>query len=172
MDIQEPKDTLYCSFCHKGADVVSHLVAGPAGVNICKDCVGMCNEIIANEKIKEVVDSGILLSPMELKAKLDDYVIGQEQAKKLLSVAVHNHYKRVFFSEAIGNEIELHGADCAGLFCRECGPFKGPHGRNGAKKSENRPHALPESPFFLFVPRLWRVRPRRTPWPALMSKPR
>ncbi len=107
MDIQEPKDTLYCSFCHKGADVVSHLVAGPAGVNICKDCVGMCNEIIANEKIKEVVDSGILLSPMELKAKLDDYVIGQEQAKKLLSVAVHNHYKRVFFSEAIGNEIEL-----------------------------------------------------------------
>lgn len=107
MDIQEPKDTLYCSFCHKGADVVSHLVAGPAGVNICKDCVGMCTEIIANEKIKEVVDSGILLSPMDLKAKLDDYVIGQEQAKKLLSVAVHNHYKRVFFSEAIGNEIEL-----------------------------------------------------------------
>ena len=107
MDIQDPKDALFCSFCHKGADVVTHLVAGPAGVNICKDCVGMCNEIIANEKIKEVVDSGILLSPMDLKAKLDDYVIGQEQAKKLLSVAVHNHYKRVFFAEAIGTEIEL-----------------------------------------------------------------
>ena len=107
MDIQDSKETLYCSFCHKGADVVSHLVAGPAGVNICKDCVSMCNEIIANEKIKEVVDSGVLLSPMEIKEKLDEYVIGQEDAKKLLSVSVHNHYKRVFFSEAIGDEIEL-----------------------------------------------------------------
>ncbi|MBQ4132387.1 MAG: ATP-dependent Clp protease ATP-binding subunit ClpX [Desulfovibrionaceae bacterium] len=107
MDMQDPKETLYCSFCHKSADTVSHLVAGPAGVNICKDCVGMCNEIIANEKIKEVMDSGVLLSPMEIKGKLDEYVIGQEDAKKLLSVSVHNHYKRVFFSEAIGNDIEL-----------------------------------------------------------------
>lgn len=107
MNIQNSKETLYCSFCHKSADMVSHLVAGPAGVNICKDCVGMCNEIIANEKIKEVTDSGVLLSPMEIKAKLDEYVIGQDDAKKLLSVSVHNHYKRVFLSEAIGNEIEL-----------------------------------------------------------------
>ncbi len=107
MDIQDSKETLYCSFCHKSADAVSHLVAGPAGVNICKDCVSMCNEIIANEKIKEVIDSGVLLSPMEIKQKLDEYVIGQDDAKKLLSVSVHNHYKRVFFSEAIGNDIEL-----------------------------------------------------------------
>lgn len=107
MDSQDKKDTLHCSFCHKRADGVSHLIAGPGGVNICKECVAMCNDIIANEKIKEVVDSGVLLPPMAIKEKLDEYVIGQSEAKKLLAVAVHNHYKRVFFSEAIGPEIEL-----------------------------------------------------------------
>ncbi len=107
METKDKNDILYCSFCHKNADGVSHLITGPAGVNICKDCVEMCNEIIANERIKEITDSGILLPPITIKEKLDEYVIGQEEAKKLLSVAVHNHYKRVFFSEAIGNEIEL-----------------------------------------------------------------
>ncbi len=98
---------LRCSFCEKSEDQVEHLIAGPDGVNICNECVSMCNEIIGSEQIKEVVESGQLISPKDLKAKLDEYVIGQDMAKKILAVAVHNHYKRVFFRAAVGAEVEL-----------------------------------------------------------------
>ena len=96
-----------CSFCDKGEDAVRRLIAGPGNVSICDECVSLCTEIIADQIKQEVRDEGKLLTPQELASRLDEYVIGQTQAKKALAVAVHNHYKRVFFSEALGNEVEL-----------------------------------------------------------------
>ena len=72
---------LRCSFCEKSEDQVVHLIAGPDGVNICNECVSMCNEIISSEHMKEVVEGGRLISPKDLKTKLDEYVIGQDMAK-------------------------------------------------------------------------------------------
>ena len=104
---KDPKDTLRCSFCDKGEDQVKRLIAGPKKICICDECVTLCSEIMANQSMDEAREEGGLLSPAELKKLLDDYVIGQQQAKKILAVAVHNHYKRVFFKEAIGNDVEL-----------------------------------------------------------------
>ncbi|SBV93618.1 ATPase and specificity subunit of ClpX-ClpP ATP-dependent serine protease [uncultured delta proteobacterium] len=96
-----------CSFCDKGEDAVRRLIAGPGNVSICDECIALCTEIIADQIKQEVREEGKLLTPQELSAKLDEYVIGQSNAKKALAVAVHNHYKRVFFSEALGNDVEL-----------------------------------------------------------------
>lgn len=89
--------TLKCSFCGKGQEEVKKLIAGPA-VYICNECVDLCNEIMADELYP--VDEGRALpklpAPKEIYQFLDDYVIGQEKAKKILSVAVHNHYKRIY----------------------------------------------------------------------------
>lgn len=86
---------LKCSFCGKNQDQVRKLVAGP-GVYICDECIELCNEIIEEELVEEVdLAAGELLKPQEIKAILDEYVVGQEMAKKSLSVAVYNHYKRV-----------------------------------------------------------------------------
>lgn len=87
---------LYCSFCGKGQVDVRKLVAGP-GVYICDECIELCNEIVAEESIEQQTDEriGLLPKPKEIKAILDEYVIGQEQAKKTISVAVYNHYKRI-----------------------------------------------------------------------------
>lgn len=87
---------LYCSFCGKSQDEVRKLIAGPS-VYICDECIQLCNEIIAEEYSKEVeeFDSEGLLKPVEIKKILDQYVVGQERAKKILSVAVYNHYKRI-----------------------------------------------------------------------------
>ena len=92
---------LCCSFCGKSQDEVQRLIAGP-DVFICDECVSLCNEIIAQESINEEVEGGRLLPPSEIKTLLDEYVIGQEHAKKILAVAVHNHYKRVYY--AAGND--------------------------------------------------------------------
>ncbi|HBH62593.1 MAG TPA: ATP-dependent Clp protease ATP-binding subunit ClpX [Nitrospiraceae bacterium] len=89
-------ELLKCSFCGKGQKEVRKLIAGPT-VYICDECVGLCNEIMA-EEIESSFDISIsrkLPTPKEIKSFLDDYVIEQEQAKKILSVAVHNHYKRI-----------------------------------------------------------------------------
>lgn len=90
------KDSLRCSFCGKGQKEVKKLIAGP-GVYICDECIDLCMDIIDEEKEKEVSVKGAFRvpSPAEIKAFLDDYVIGQLQAKKTISVAVHNHYKRI-----------------------------------------------------------------------------
>lgn len=88
--------TLRCSFCGKGQKEVKKLIAGP-GVYICDECIDLCNDIISEEKDKEQLAKGgfKVPKPADIKAYLDDYVIGQVMAKKSLSVAVHNHYKRI-----------------------------------------------------------------------------
>jgi ATP-dependent Clp protease ATP-binding subunit ClpX len=88
---------LTCSFCGKSQKEVKKLIAGP-GVYICDECIGLCNDIIAEEQDQDLQRDGQfkLPKPAEIKRVLDEYVIGQERAKKSLAVAVHNHYKRVF----------------------------------------------------------------------------
>ena len=90
--IKEPK----CSFCGKTSEQVRRLVAGP-GVFICNECVELCNDILDEDmaEVDQSAQSETLLRPTEIKAKLDEYIIGQENAKRALSVAVYNHYKRI-----------------------------------------------------------------------------
>lgn len=98
---------LKCSFCGKGQEEVKKLIAGPT-VYICDECVELCNEIIAEELTKEITTHALpkLPTPKEIHAFLNEYVIGQEKAKKILSVAVHNHYKRIYNPSI--SEVELH----------------------------------------------------------------
>ena len=91
-------DKVRCSFCNKTQDQVKKLIAGPAGVYICDECVDICADIIEEEYEEEPETEEMeinLLKPVEIKKFLDDYVIGQEEAKKVLAVSVYNHYKRV-----------------------------------------------------------------------------
>jgi ATP-dependent Clp protease ATP-binding subunit ClpX len=98
---------LHCSFCGKSQKEVKKLVAGPS-VYICEECIGLCNDIIAEEveAEAETSTSPTILRPNEIKAVLDEYVVGQERAKKVLSVAVHNHYKRIY-SQVETDDVEL-----------------------------------------------------------------
>ncbi len=97
---------LHCSFCGKSQDEVRKLIAGPT-VYICDECIELCNEIIAEEAEERFVPGKLTVpKPAEIKAKLDEYVISQEHAKKILSVAVHNHYKRIE-SKSISTDVEL-----------------------------------------------------------------
>ncbi len=103
---KDKKDLLRCSFCGKSQDEVRKLIAGP-NVYICDECIELCNDIIAEEyEREEEITSQRILKPAEIKALLDDYVIGQEKAKKILSVAVHNHYKRIDSHVSL-NDVEL-----------------------------------------------------------------
>ncbi len=105
---QEKMDRhLRCSFCGKSRDEVRKLIAGPT-VYICDECVNLCNDIIAEdwEEAKEEISSK-LKKPAEIKHHLDQYVVGQERAKRILSVAVHNHYKRISSKEKEVDDIEL-----------------------------------------------------------------
>ena len=87
-----------CSFCGKTDSQVKKLIAGPSGVFICDECVDVCKRVIAESEKKSAKDVVKLKKPAEIKAELDKYIVGQEKAKKVLSVAVYNHYKRVNFS--------------------------------------------------------------------------
>ena len=105
-------DKIRCSFCNKTEDQVRKLIAGPGGVYICDECIDVCSEILEDELTDEELDlseSEInLMKPKEIKAFLDEYVIGQEEAKKTLSVAVYNHYKRILSNQKFdGDVVEL-----------------------------------------------------------------
>ncbi len=91
---EEGNDNLFCSFCGKNQKEVTKLIAGPA-VYICDECIQLCSEIIEEETKKDISGAQNLLVPKEIKAMLDEYVIEQTSAKKVLAVAVYNHYKRL-----------------------------------------------------------------------------
>jgi ATP-dependent Clp protease ATP-binding subunit ClpX len=91
---KDENDNLFCSFCGKNQSEVRKLIAGPA-VYICDECIQLCSEIIEEESEKDAKDTEHVMVPKEIKEKLDGYVIEQEAAKKVLSVAVYNHYKRL-----------------------------------------------------------------------------
>jgi ATP-dependent Clp protease ATP-binding subunit ClpX len=99
-------DTLRCSFCNKSQREVRKLIAGPT-VFICDECVDICLDIIAEDRMLEQQQETNLPKPHELKKLLDEYVIGQEQAKKKLAVAVYNHYKRIEHAERMRSDVEL-----------------------------------------------------------------
>ncbi len=99
-------DALRCSFCNKSQREVKKLIAGPT-VFICDECVDICLDIIAEDKLHEQQQETDLPKPREIKTLLDEYVIGQEQAKRKLSVAVYNHYKRIEFSKRSRSDVEL-----------------------------------------------------------------
>jgi ATP-dependent Clp protease ATP-binding subunit ClpX len=97
---------LRCSFCGKSKDSVKRFISGPS-VYICNECISLCNEILAEEEIKEATSAATPVpAPLEIKEILDQYVVGQDQAKKSLAVAVYNHYKRVNH-HGVADEVEL-----------------------------------------------------------------
>src|SRR5246127_2892066 len=105
-----PNRNAYCSFCRKSYRDVGPLVEGPSDVYICGECVELCQSIIDNEKRRRGATKALVTSiptPRQIKDKLDQYVIGQHRAKKVLSVAVHNHYKRLSLGESGGRDVEV-----------------------------------------------------------------
>jgi ATP-dependent Clp protease ATP-binding subunit ClpX len=106
-DIQKSSSRLFCSFCGKSQEDVKKLIAGP-GVYICDECIELCNDILS-EELQETPQTGKvkLLTPHEIKHALDEYVIGQEYPKRYLSVAVHNHYKRLQNNKHAKCEVEI-----------------------------------------------------------------
>lgn len=98
---------LYCAFCGKPKELAKKLIAGPNGTYICDECISICNEILAeDDTAPETTKDLKLLKPHEIKERLDQYIIGQDEAKKVLSVAVYNHYKRVFAKKS-GDDVDL-----------------------------------------------------------------
>ncbi|MBL7996859.1 ATP-dependent Clp protease ATP-binding subunit ClpX [bacterium] len=98
---------VYCSFCGKSADEVDSIISGPNGVHICNECVRNAFDMIKSHSSKESIVPLADITPEKLKSKLDEYIIGQDQAKKSLSVAVYNHYKRINSMNDIDNDVEL-----------------------------------------------------------------
>ena len=104
-----PQDKIRCSFCNKTQDQVRKMIAGQDGVYICDECIDLCSEIMEEELEDAKQDENLsinLLKPIEIKEFLDEYVIGQEDAKKVLSVAVYNHYKRVTADKNMDVELQ------------------------------------------------------------------
>ena len=106
---KKTEDIVRCSFCNKTQSQVRKMITGPSGTYICDDCVAICTEIIEEEldfNDRAALDDINLLTPEEMKAFLDEYVIGQDEAKKVLSVAVYNHYKRILAEQDLGVELQ------------------------------------------------------------------
>ena len=119
----DTNDQLMCSFCGKSQRQVKKLIAGP-GVYICDECIDLCNEIIDEElSTPAELDLGNLPRPQEIYAVLNDYVVGQEEAKRTLSVAVYNHYKRVRMGTEDG-DVELQKSNIMLLGPTGCGDRK------------------------------------------------
>ncbi|WP_279084029.1 ATP-dependent protease ATP-binding subunit ClpX [Gilliamella apis] len=110
MDKENSEKLLYCTFCGKSEHEVRKLIAGPSSIYICNECIGLCNDILKEETKNflshEEFISKPLPTPHEIRDHLDEYVIGQERAKKVLSVAVYNHYKRLR-SYSTRSDVEL-----------------------------------------------------------------
>jgi ATP-dependent Clp protease ATP-binding subunit ClpX len=107
-----PEEALRCSFCHKSQDAVAKLISSPSDyprAYICDECVAVCNSILEDDRSGEApaTTAGHLPKPTEVKSFLDDYVIGQDQTKKKLAVAVYNHYKRIQMNKVRSGEVEL-----------------------------------------------------------------
>ena len=102
------KNGICCSFCGKKREQIDRMISGSNGAYICNECVDICREILDEEYVRmnETLDQINLIKPKEMKEFLDEYVIGQDQAKKVLSVAVYNHYKRVLASKDINIELQ------------------------------------------------------------------
>ncbi len=121
----ESNGNLCCSFCGKSQKEVKKLIAGPT-VYICDECIALCNDIIAEEVEKDEPSTGAepVPKPMDIKGTLDEYVVGQDQAKKILSVAVHNHYKRIdsaLIDAGKGEEVDLQKSNILLLGPTGCG---------------------------------------------------
>jgi ATP-dependent Clp protease ATP-binding subunit ClpX len=109
-----PEEALRCSFCHKSQDAVAKLISSPSDyprAYICDECVAVCNSILEDDRSADAAHpantAGHLPKPQEVKGFLDDFVIGQDQTKKKLAVAVYNHYKRIQMNKMRSNEVEL-----------------------------------------------------------------
>lgn len=117
--------TQYCSFCHRSQDEIQRLIAGPDGVNICDECVQLCAEILREEAMAQEAPKAQAIafeavpSPRDIVRKLDEYVVGQERAKKVLSVAVYNHYKRI--TSGRDDDVELQKSNILLLGPTGCG---------------------------------------------------
>ncbi len=106
--MKENNEQLFCSFCGKPKNLTGRLIAGPSGIFICDECIQVCYDVINEEQASEKVSEKVeLLKPIEIKAKLDEYIIGQDEAKKVLSVAVYNHYKRINSVKDNSSDVEL-----------------------------------------------------------------
>lgn len=120
----EDKKTVRCSFCGKAQENVKRIIAGP-GVYICDECVGLCSNIIEEEfeemYTEEKAQESKSLSPKEIKEKLDEYVIGQDEAKKSLAVAVYNHYKRINNIDSKSDDVEIQKSNILMLGPTGCG---------------------------------------------------
>lgn len=106
MENNNNRDKLCCSFCGKNDKDVRNLIVQD-GASICNECIDACNYIIKNDRKKKIQQENRLPSPQQIMERLDEYVIGQGEAKKILSVAVHNHYKRIFYAHLLGDDVEL-----------------------------------------------------------------
>ena len=105
--MKENNEQLFCSFCGKPKELVNRLIAGPNGIFICDECIEICRDVLKEDVSKEDKKAEIrLLKPAEIKDKLDEYIVGQDEAKKVLSIAVYNHYKRINASKS-DSEVEL-----------------------------------------------------------------
>ncbi|MCI5838407.1 MAG: ATP-dependent Clp protease ATP-binding subunit ClpX [Christensenellaceae bacterium] len=115
------KNKKYCSFCNKDEDRVQKLIAGPNGIFICDECIDICRNMIEEDKRRNSAKGGFrLLKPAEIKEELDKYIIGQDEAKKVLSVAVYNHYKRINASSA-KDDVEIEKSNILMLGPTGCG---------------------------------------------------
>ena len=105
--MKDNNEQLMCSFCGKPKELVERLIAGPNGIFICNECIDSCADIL-KESNKATTSAPVkLLKPVEIKERLDEYIIGQDEAKKVLSVAVYNHYKRINVANDKSAEVEL-----------------------------------------------------------------